>query len=409
MIKELAEKLWNGEASVREHSPFAATGEFEEVADGVAFFRYFANFTAIKTGEGLVLVDTGSPAGENGPVALLRQYSPARIHTAIYTHGHIDHVGGMTAFAAEAQHNRSARPRIVAHRAIADRFDRYRRTAGYNAMVNSRQFQRRVEWPAEYVYPDTPFDHQFNAVAGNHKFECHHARGETDDHCWIYLPAQKVLFTGDFIIWATPNAGNPSKVQRYAREWAEALRAMAKTDAEVLIPGHGLPVFGKLRVRQMLNDTAEYLRSINEQALALLNDGAPLDAALHQVKPPAALQGKPYLQAIYDEPEYIVRNIYRLEGGWYDGAPSHLKPASESEQAGEIAALAGGVTPLVARAMGKFNAGNLALACHLIDWAYSAAPDDPAVNQARMQIYATRAEQSPALMTRGIFRAAVAE
>ena len=52
---------------------------------------------------------------------------------------------------------------------------------------------------------------------------------------------RKVLCTGDFVIWAAPNAGNPQKAQRYAREWAEALRAMAKTGAEVLLPGHGIP------------------------------------------------------------------------------------------------------------------------------------------------------------------------
>ena len=36
------------------------TGESEEVAADVFFFRWFANVTAIKTGEGLVLIDTGS-------------------------------------------------------------------------------------------------------------------------------------------------------------------------------------------------------------------------------------------------------------------------------------------------------------------------------------------------------------
>ena len=96
-----------------------------------------------------------------------------------------------------------------------------------------------------------------------------------------------MLLTGDFVIWAAPNAGNPQKAQRYAREWAEALRAMAKTGAEVLLPGHGIPVFGSIRVRQVLNDTAEYLQSLYDQTLKMMNEGAPLDDIVHDVKPPA--------------------------------------------------------------------------------------------------------------------------
>ena len=78
----------------------------------------------------------------------------------------------------------------MGHRATAARFDRYKRTAGYNGIINSRQFGVPTQWPEDFVYPDTYFDHQFNVVAGTWRFECHHARGETDDHCWV-LPAAK--------------------------------------------------------------------------------------------------------------------------------------------------------------------------------------------------------------------------
>ena len=54
---------------------------------------------------------------------------------------------------------------------------------------------------------------------------------------------------------------------------------------------------------------------------------------------------------MYDEPEFIVRNIWRLYGGWYDGNPAHLKPAPEAVLAVEIAELAGGATRLAARAL----------------------------------------------------------
>lgn len=409
IIKEQSEQFWNGEITVAQQHPLAPTGAYEEVAAGVMFYRWFANFAAVKTEEGIVLVDTGAHFNQAETVALVRRFGPERINTAIYTHGHVDHALGMAAFIAEGQKNKVARARVVGQRGVAARFDRYKRTAGYNELVNARQFSGPAPWPTDYVYPDTYFDDRFTVSAGSVKFECHHGRGETDDAAWVYIPQRKVLCTGDFIIWAAPNAGNPQKATRYAREWAEALRAMAKVGAEVLLPGHGVPVFGALRVRQVLVDTAQYLQSLYDQTAALMNAGRPLEEIVQSVAPPAQLAEKPYLQAVYDEPQFIVRNIWRLEAGWYDGVPSHLKPAPMADQARQIAELAGGVGNLVERANSKFAAGDLALASHLIDWAVTAAPEDRAAHAARMSIYAARAAQSRATMSHGIFRAAAVE
>ena len=315
IIRDQAEKFWNGEITVTTQHPLTPTGEFEEVAARVVFYRWFANVVAVMTEEGLVLIDTGAYFNQRETVSMVRKFAPDRIHTAIYTHGHVDHACGMAAFVAEAQHNRCARPRVVGHRATAARFDRYKRTGGYNAEINARQFGMPSQWPSDYVYPDTYFDDRLTVTAGSLKFECHHGRGETDDACWVYIPQRKVLCTGDFIIWAAPNAGNPQKAQRYAREWAEALRVMAKSGAEVLLPGHGVPVFGLTRVRQVLLDTAEYLQTLYDQTVTMMNQGARLDQILDAIGPPTHLAVKPYLQAVYDEPA-IYRTQHLALGRW---------------------------------------------------------------------------------------------
>jgi alkyl sulfatase BDS1-like metallo-beta-lactamase superfamily hydrolase len=134
-----------------------------------------------------------------------------------------------------------------------------------------------------------------------------------------------------------------------------------------------------------------------------------LEAILAEVRPPAYLATRPYLQAVYDEPEFVVRNIWRLNGGWWDGVASHLKPAREVEVGREVARLAGGIERLVARARELAAAGDLALAGHLIDWAVAVEPDSRPAHEARADIYETRARDSRALMTRGIFGAAARE
>src|SRR5439155_26455131 len=130
---------------------------------------------------------------------------------------------------------------------------------------------------------------------------------------------------------------------------------MAGLGAEVLLPGHGWPVIGADRIRQALIDTADLLDSLHDQTVALMNEGARLDDIVHTVQAPAHLLDRPYLQPVYDEPEFVGRNVWRLYGGWYDGNPAHLKPAPEGRVAAEVAALAGGASRLAerARALGE--------------------------------------------------------
>jgi alkyl sulfatase BDS1-like metallo-beta-lactamase superfamily hydrolase len=204
-------------------------------------------------------------------------------------------------------------------------------------------------------------------------------------------------------IWASPNCGNPQKVQRYPRDWAAAFRKMDALAPEVLLPGHGLPIVGKERVHQALSEGAELLETIVEQSLAMMNDGARLDDIVHAVTVPDHLLQRPYLQPIYDEPEFVVRNIWRLYGGWYDGDPSHLKPAPAAQLASELASLAGGASRLADRARELAAEGDLRLAGHLAELAAQAAPDDKGVHAARAEIFGERAREEASTMSKGIY------
>ncbi|MFQ5827793.1 MAG: alkyl sulfatase dimerization domain-containing protein [Candidatus Methylomirabilia bacterium] len=406
-ILDLAERFWKGRFDPREL--LRPTGKTEELVPGVFFLHAWANVTVLRTETGLVLVDTGNYAAREKTFATVRGMDAAPVFAAIYTHGHVDHACGLPPFLAEAKAKGWPALKIVAHRNVSARFDRYRATAQHNALINARQFSIPPSWPIDYNYPDTVYDDTFRFVAGSVRLELHHARGETDDHTWIWWPERRILFTGDQFFWTAPNAGNPQKVQRYAADWAASLRHMAACGADLLIPGHGVPIVGADRVRQALTDTIEWLDFLVNETLVRMNAGVSLDTIIHEVSPPEHLADRPYLQPVYDEPEYVVRNIWRLYGGWYDGVPAHLKPAREAEIGREVASLAGGAGALVHRARRLASAGDLRLASHLIDWAAAAEPESREVHAARAEIYSARARASTALMTRGIFSAAARE
>jgi alkyl sulfatase BDS1-like metallo-beta-lactamase superfamily hydrolase len=375
-----------------------------EVGQGTAFLHSFANVSAFATDDGLVLVDTGSPMTAAAVHGAIRGWSDAPLRLAVFSHGHIDHVFGVSPFDDEATARGEPPPRVMAHEAVPARFERYRLTAGWNAAINRRQFRvPNLEWPTEFREPDEVYADERTATVGDERFELHHARGETDDHTWVWVPGRRVLCTGDLFIWALPNAGNPQKVQRYPREWAEALRTMAGLGAEVLLPGHGVPVVGADRVRPALDDTAELLEHLHDRTVDLMNSGATLDEILHSVRVPDRLAEKPYLRPVYDDPEFVVRNVWRLYGGWWDGNPATLKPAPEGAVADELAELVGGAGRLAERAGELAAAGDLRLAGHLIEWARLADTEDEAVSAAYRAILSSRAEAEPSTMAKGIF------
>ena len=56
-----------------------------------------------------------------------------------------------------------------------------------------------------------------------------------------------------------------------------------------------------------------------------MNAGAALDEIVASVAVDPDVLELPYLRPLYDEPEFVIRNIWRLYGGWWDGKPSHLE------------------------------------------------------------------------------------
>ena len=404
-------------ASMRGKSPqeakFFWTGGPIEVAPRTWFASQFSGCTTFETDEGLVLVDTGTRQFAPAIAAMLRSKTQAPVHTAIYTHGHVDHAYGLDRFLIPGQ----KKPRVIAHSAMPARFARYQATARHNAALNARQFGGTVEAQSTDAYaafgqppipPDTLYDEAMTITVGGERFELHHCKGETDDHTWVHAPGRGVLCPGDLFIWAVPNDGNPQKVQRYAWERAKGLRAMADKKPRALCPGHGGPVVDDpALIERMLTETAAFLETVVSRTLAAMENGSPphVDIVTGIELPKS---DSPWLQPVYDDTEFLVRNVIRFYGGWWSGRPSELKPAPRARLANEIAALAGGARTLAERAEALAGDGDFRLACHLADYALEAAPDDKQVQALVAAVYDKRAETETSLMTINIFNSAAA-
>jgi alkyl sulfatase BDS1-like metallo-beta-lactamase superfamily hydrolase len=397
------------------------TQELSEVADDIALVESFSHSIVVRTAGGLVAFDASGVATGGAVVDAIRGWSGDPFSHVIYTHGHVDHVGGSGAFAADAAARDDERPIFLGHENVPLRLARYELTNDWNLLINRRQFG----WlpadrgmgiggssrflPADVVAPDVTYRDELTVEAAGTAIRLIHARGETDDHTWAWLPASRVACVGDLFIWNFPNAGNPQKVQRYPEDWAAALRSIIEREPELMLPAHGLPIVGRERIARVLDVAATALEALVRDVLAMMNGGASLDEIIHTVRVDDAVLQLPYMRPLYDEPEFVIRNVWRRYGGWWDADPANLKPAPRAAIASELAALSGGSDRLAARALELADAGDLRLACHLVELAVGAAPDDPAVHAARADIYERRRQRETSLMTKGIFAATVRE
>ena len=92
--------------------------QLTELADDVAMVEAFSHSILFRTGEGLVVFDTSNLQGSNRVVEAIRDWSKDPFHSLVYTHGHMDHVGGCGTFLRDAQDRGHARPQIVGHENI---------------------------------------------------------------------------------------------------------------------------------------------------------------------------------------------------------------------------------------------------------------------------------------------------
>ncbi len=184
------------------------------------------------------MVDTGSRETAAETLAAIRRWDDGPIHTITHSHGHIDHTWGGRLLDQEADARGLPRARIIAHRNVLGRLARYGETHGLNSIVMGRQFNTPgYAFPSDHPRPDQVHDEGLDLTVGGVELVLVHGRGDTDAAAFVWLPQKRIPAGGDFVIGVFPNAGNPRNVQRFAPDWAIALRRMRALDPEFAVRG----------------------------------------------------------------------------------------------------------------------------------------------------------------------------
>ena len=312
----------------------------------------------------LTIVDTSESTGAaKNVLAEFRKISDKPIERIIYTHSHRDHISGATVFSEGRDipilASASFQSDLIAvdADAIAPTQSLNRRTlAQFGIGLSSEERislgcgpgERPMEgMGAGHIPPNTLIKERQSIDLDGINAELIMAPGETADHMVLWFPEERVLIPGDNWYHAFPNLyairGTP---YRDFSAWAESLSLLEELGAEVLAPGHTMPVFGADKVKEVLSTTRQAIVHVMQHTADGMNAGLSHNDIAASISLPPELAAKPWLQEYYGKASWSARAFAVGSLGWFDGNPTNLGTLNSKQRASHMAELAGGVEAL---------------------------------------------------------------
>lgn len=358
--------------------------------------------------EGVVIIDALRALGAAETVAEeFRKISNKPVKALIYTHGHLDHTGGTSAFTGNDKG-----VKIIARAGFKDELEERSPVEPILKQRNIRQFGRDL--PAEdiinrgvaagitptdrsgegYLPPNLHFQDSLSLKLAGIDFELYAANGETNDELFVWVPSLETLWTGDNYYKSFPNLYAIRGSQyRDVKSWGESIQKMNTFPVEHLVPGHTRPVSGKALVHRNLTNYSTAILSIYQQTIDAMNKGYTLQQTVDSVRLPSSLSEQPNLQEFYGSVPWGVRSIFLHYVGWFDGNPTNLYPLAASEEAKNIIALAGGEQQLFQQLTNAFQDGQYQWGLQLADYLLQTDYEQQKVTELKIRLLRSLAAQ----------------
>jgi alkyl sulfatase BDS1-like metallo-beta-lactamase superfamily hydrolase len=342
-----------------------------KVSDSIYMAPTTGNVYLVITPDGNVVIDTASSSQAPDARKLLRAESQAPVKYIILTHGHADHIGGIHLW-------KEAGTQIIAQRNYFEFVNYVVRLEGFFAPRNAAAFSRPPQeagpWAGNYgakIDPTILFDEKYEFTLGGLEFELFSTPGETPDHLTVWIPEYKTAFIGDNYA----GAGIPEPMSfpniyalrgtkpRWALDWISSIDKVLALKPEVVLSGHGDPIFGNAEITRRLTRFRNAIQYVHDETVKGMNSGKDVFTLMREIKLPASYD----LSEVFGKVSWSVRGIYEGYAGWFDMNPATMYDLPASSVYPDLVKLAGGPEPLVKLALEKLEAGQPVETLHLTD------------------------------------------
>jgi glyoxylase-like metal-dependent hydrolase (beta-lactamase superfamily II) len=217
-----------------------------------------ANFGVIVTDDGVVLVDPGATyQGARMIHDVVRSITEEPIRVVINTGGQDHRWLGNVYFKSLGAHV------IANEKAVADQRARLRdQLFALGNLVGADGLRG-----TEAAYADETFVDEKVLELGGMRVEIHHAgHAHTPGDSFVWLPEQKIVFSGDIVYLDRMLGIGPQSAHR---SWIAAFEAVAAMKPEVVVAGHGQPA----DLAKATRDTYDYLVFLREAVQTFIDQG----------------------------------------------------------------------------------------------------------------------------------------
>ena len=300
-------------------------------AVGTGALTVGCNAAVIVDERDVLVVDTHiSPAAGWALIEEIKTLTPKPVRWVVNTHFHFDHVHGNQVFPAgvEIIGHELTRAKIAAGDSmrgrsyesfvgtLPDRIAAMRERAAALVEMNARQELEReiaiqerhlaATRTVEPVAPTVTLDRSMTLYRGDREIRLLHlGRGHTAGDVVVYLPAERVVITGDLIINGLSYLGDG-----YPEDWVETLERLKALDFEVVVPGHGAAFSDRGRIDAF----QDYLRDFWTQVTALHADGVSAAEAAGRIDMRRHADHFPTIQDVGISTHSVDRAYGLLEG-----------------------------------------------------------------------------------------------
>jgi glyoxylase-like metal-dependent hydrolase (beta-lactamase superfamily II) len=227
--------------------------------------NFISNAGFVVTPAGVVVIDAlGSPELARRMLAEIANVTNKPIHTVVLTHYHADHIYGLQVFKDLGAH-------IVAHGAAREYLTSD--TARLRLESSRQELWPWVDEKTRLVPADEWLAGPNVLTVGGVRFDIQPVGpSHTAEDLVVYLPQQKVLFSGDLVF----RNRIPFVGQADSRHWIVAMESLLKFDSRWVVPGHG-PISNDAKAD--MNLTRDYLIYLRETMGRAAKDMEPFESA----------------------------------------------------------------------------------------------------------------------------------
>jgi alkyl sulfatase BDS1-like metallo-beta-lactamase superfamily hydrolase len=357
----------------------------ERINDFIFMAKDISNAYLVRTNGGDVLVNAGFKDSVERNKAAFAPVRSGPLKAIFLTQAHIDHFGGVPGL-------REANTHVIAQQLFTDTAAYFKQLHPYIGRRTAKLWSITLEIldsvgaPIPDVVPDITFDDWYETVIGKRRFQAISTPGgEAPDACVVWLPDDKILFSGNLfgpVFMSVPNLNTirgdkPRSVERFL----SSLEKVRQLGAELLITGHGDPIIGRERIQADLDKLHAAVSYIRRATIDGMNSGKDVHTLMREIRLPQELM----LGEFHGKVSWAVKSIWHEYSGWfmYDATTS-LYAVPRSSVDADLVELAG-ADALAERARTKLAAGNPLEAMHLIDIVLAVAPSHTAGLSVKLQ------------------------